>query len=432
MMRELSSSLQDRLTWAPHASAVTAMSFCSLCPPGAIDRGEWPPELSMLLGAEAGELLAVAAGAAGGVLRGFRPQQVNHQPERSTMVQYRAEVAWPDGHVSTETIVAATGAPAPPGAAVLDDGTTQVAVWRWPFDPALPGLARALDRDRIAALLDDVGVDGGAVQLRVRSYRPGRRAVVEATGRRGRLFLKVVRPAAVEAFHRTHRLLAAHLPVPDSLGWTSDGILVLPALAGRTLRELLRSGHSTLPPPAAVDALLDRLPAELASGPQREGLRSAAGRHATVVASVIPSLGGGVEDLLADLHAAEPVEHPVVAVHGDLYENQLLVDEGRLTGLLDVDTAGAGHRVEDLANLCAHLSVLALDSSRPKVITRYGAAVFALGEARFGRPELRAQIAAAVIGLAPGPFRALEAHWPQAVARRLDLAAGWLAGTRGR
>ena len=389
---------------------------------------QWPAELRLLLGEDAAGLLAATAEAAGGDLKGWKARQVMHQPGRSTVVQYRAEVAWPDGRASAETIVAATGERIPDGAAVLGDGTTKVAVWRWPIDPSLPGLTRALDRGRVAALLDEVGVDGGAVQLRVRAYRPGRRAVVEATGRRGRLVLKVVRPTTVEALHAAHRSLAAALPVPDSLGWTDDGILVLPAVPGTTLRELLRSGHSQLPAPAAIDALLDRLPADLSAGPRRRDLLTSAEHHAGMVASVLPTLRGRLEDLLADLHARPRGDHDLVAVHGDLYEAQLLADRGRLTGLLDVDTAGAGHRAEDIANLCAHLSVLALVSDRPKVIKRYGAEVLAHAEARFDRDDLRARITAAVVGLATGPFRVLEANWPQATVRRLDLASEWLAG----
>ncbi|MGH9270798.1 MAG: hypothetical protein ACRDZ2_05960, partial [Ilumatobacteraceae bacterium] len=94
----------------------------------------------------------------------------------------------------------------------------------------------------MALLLDEIGVGSDAVHLAVRSYRPGRRAVVEAAGRRGRLLLKVVRPAMVADLHATHRLLAPRVPVPDSLGWSDDGIMVLPGLPGRTMRRARRVG----------------------------------------------------------------------------------------------------------------------------------------------------------------------------------------------
>src|SRR5688500_12949644 len=86
------------------------------------DRG-WPAELQLLLGAEAGGILEAAAEAAGGALRGWKARQVNHQPGRATVVQYRAEMDWPDRPATAETVVAATGDRIPEGAAVLDDGT---------------------------------------------------------------------------------------------------------------------------------------------------------------------------------------------------------------------------------------------------------------------------------------------------------------------
>jgi hypothetical protein len=395
------------------------------------DRHHWPSDLRLLLGEDAAGLVGAAAHGAGAELRSWAPRQVTHQPGSSTVVQYRAELAWPDREPTSDTIVAATGRRIPEGADVLDDGTTRVAVWRWPLDPGLPGVARAIDRDRVAALLDDLGVDGRSLQLRLRAYRPGRRAVVEATGRQGRLFLKVVRPSKVEGLHRLHRDLSSHLPVPDSLGWTDDGVVVLPAVPGTTLRELLRSGSSEVPAPADIDGLLDRLPPSLLAGTPRQGLVEAAAHHGGVVAATLPSAAGQVHDLLGRLAALDLPQHPLVPVHGDLYEAQVLVERGRVSGLLDVDTAGAGHRIDDLANLLAHLSVLGLVSAHPKPVKRYGAAVLAHAEARFDRADLRARVAAGIVGLATGPFRVLEARWEANTRRRLELAAEWLDGSAG-
>ena len=388
----------------------------------------WPAELRLLLSYESRGLLDAAAGAVGGRLLAWSARQVHHQPGRATTVQYRADVERADGSQTTETIVAVTGDRIPAGAAVLDDGTTEVGVWVWPFDPSLPGLRSALDPAYTANLLDDLGVGSGAVALRVRAYRPGRRAVVEVTGSRGRLFLKVVRPAVVESLHAMHRTLASQLPVPDSLGWAAGGVLVLPGLPGRTLRDVLRSSGAAVPPPATIEALLDRLPAELAQGAPRRSPVSAAAHHASVIASAMPSLRAEVEDLVAQVQAQPIGEHPVVPVHGDLYEAQLLAQRGRITGVLDVDTAGAGARIDDLANFCAHLSVLGIASDRPRAIKRYGAALLAHAEQRFDRADVRARIAAGVIGLATGPFRVQERNWPQATERRLELARAWIDG----
>jgi len=391
----------------------------------------WPPELRLLLGPDGAGLLSAVADIAGGTLVSWRPRQVSHQPGRSTIVQYRAGMRWENGETtSSETFVAATGDRIPQqDAAIFDDGSTRVAVWRWPQDPFLPGLSDALDSRKVGLLLDELGIDGGIVRLRTRAYRPGRRAVVEATGRRGRLFLKVVRPERVEALHERHRSLAHVLPVPKSLGWSSGGVLVLTGLPGETLRAALRSSRHPAPAPEAIVGLLDRLPAELAEKPPRRDLFSSVQQHAETIAATVPSAAGrlgAVIDALATGNDDDP--GPVTAAHGDLYEAQLLVDRGRITGLLDIDTAGPGLRVDDLANFCAHLSVLAQTSDRPRQIRRFGAALLAHAEAHHPRAVLRRRIAAAVVSLATGPFRVMEAGWPTNTARRLDLAAEWLGG----
>lgn len=397
--------------------------------PSTTDVGSWPWELQVLLGDSAGELLAAVAGAAGGVLTSWRPRQVDHQPGRFTVVQYRTTVTWPRGDTTSETFVAATGERIPPsGAAVFDDGESRVAVWRWPNDPFLSGLSDALDPAKVGSLLDDIGIDGGTVRLRTRAYRPARRAVIEATGRRGRLFLKVVRPPRVRDLHELHRLLASDLPVPRSLGWTDGGVLVLSAQPGETLRQALRSSAQPPPAPEAVVALLDRLPSQIAERPPRRDLLSSAEHQAGVLAATVPSIRHRLDPLLDTIRAAvDPEAGEVMPVHGDLYEAQLLVDRGRVTGLLDIDTAGAGLRVDDLANFCAHLSVLALMSDRPKYIRRFGADLLTHAEQYHSPAQVRPRIAAAVVGLATGPFRVLENRWEQKTLRRLELAQEWLS-----
>ncbi|MGQ0573367.1 MAG: phosphotransferase, partial [Pseudonocardia sp.] len=126
------------------------------------------------------------------------------------------------------------------------------------------------------------------------------------------------------------------------------------------------------------------------------------------------------------LAGAHPGGEPLVPVHGDLYDSQLLVDGGRVTGLLDVDTAGGGHRVDDWANLLAHLSVLADEGLAPA--RGYGAELLAHAERRLPRGRLRPRVAAAVLGLATGPFRVQQRDWAARTERRLDLAQRWLAG----
>lgn len=389
-----------------------------------------PASLTLLLGPEAGELLRTALDGVGGRLRTLRVAAVGVQPGGAAVVRYTATVERGHGSTTRETLVASTGSRIPEGAAVLagdvDGERVEVGLWRWPEDPALPALASVTHARPLAATLADLGLERSAEpQVRVRAYRPGRRAVLEVTGGGPPLWCKVVRPSAVDALRRRHALIAPALPVPPVLGSTEDGLLVLPAAPGTPVRGLL-AGGGALPDGPALDALLDRLPAAVARLPARG--RRMPGDHlgrARHFADVLTLTAGGAERLdalVAALDGAEPGEHPVVPVHGDFYEGQLLAEDGAVTGLLDVDTAGGGLRIDDWATLLAHLSILAGPASR------WGTELLAHAETRFARAELRPRIAAAVLGLATGPFRVQQDGWADHTAHRIGLAERWLEG----
>ncbi|CAN5301191.1 hypothetical protein BH24ACT9_BH24ACT9_03310 [soil metagenome] len=321
----------------------------------------------------------------------------------------------------------ATGGRIPAKVAVLDGDGVRVGIWRWPFDPDLPGLASAVDAETVSSLLADLGMGGGTVRLTVRAYRPGRRAVIEASGTHGRVFLKVVRPHRVEAIHAQHRLLAAHMPVPHSYGYSTDGILVLQALHGGSLRSALTGAAVPLPDAAALQGLLDRLPAERADNQLSGDHLGRAAHYADVVAGCLPDERSRLDDLVASFAPPGASDQPKLAVHGDFYEGQILVDRGRVTGLLHVDTAGAGHRIDEWATMLAHLSVLGLMHPKARRSKRYGAELLADLETRCCAAQLRPRISAAVLGLATGPFRVLLTRWPELTLRRIELAEQWLA-----
>lgn len=415
------------MTISPSRPALAALSI----PETAYDA--WSPDLQLLLGNEAEGPLHALVETAAGELLSFRPRQVNHQPApstgtSSTVVQYAAQVRWSGEQVASETLVMATGGRIPRHAAVLDGDGVRLGIWRWPYDPDLPGLASAVDADTVSALLADLGMGGGNVRLTVRAYRPGRRAVIEASGPHGRVFLKVVRPHRVEALHAQHRLLARHLPVPHGYGYSAEGILVLQALQGRSLRSALTGGPVPLPSAPALQRLLDLLPTALADGQRPGDHLGRAAHYADVVACCLPDERARLDELTRRYARLEAGDQPLVAVHGDFYEGQILVDGGRVTGLLDVDTAGAGHRIDEWATMLAHLSVLGLLHPKARRIKRYGAEMLAELETRYPAGELRPRISAAVLGLATGPFRVLLPRWPEQTRRRIALAEQWLEG----
>jgi Phosphotransferase enzyme family len=383
-----------------------------------------PTPLDLLLGPDAGELMGVVVAGCGGTLRALRVSTVSVQPTGASVVQYSADVERSDGVLVRERLTATTGDRIPHGAAVLAGHGIKVGVWRWPHDPALPALATAADPVRLADTLQAAGLaDGEPLHLRLRAYRPGRRAVVQIDCGDRRLYAKVVRPSALDALCHRHKLLAERLPVPPVLTVVADGLVVLPEVPGTPMRALLTDAAAP-PDPTALEALLDALPEELLGLPVRRTHLDRVQHFAGVLALTAPAERPQVDALAAALIAVDPGTQPVVPVHGDFYEGQLLVDAGTVSGLLDVDTAGRGHRIDEWATLLAHLSVLALHGCAPA--RHYGTAVLAHAERRFPAAQLRPRIAAAVFGLATGPFRVQERGWPMHTRARLELARRWL------
>ena len=387
-----------------------------------------PSALSLLTGADAGELLGALLAPADQQVATWRVRQVDHRPGTSTTVAYDVTVRGPAGE-HRQVLVASTAAVSAPEVLRLECGAAQVALWRFPLDPALPALATALDEESVRDLLQAYGVARGPLRLDLRTYRPGRRAVVEVQAPRRRLFLKVLRPQAVHDLHDRHRVLAAAgVPVPRSLGCTDQGLLVLEALPGTPMRTRLREGGTALPGARAVLDLLDRLPVAVVDLPRRPSWTDSVAHYAEVTAAALPSEAERSRQLAAAVVARTFGSPATAPSHGDLYEAQLLLDGSRISGLLDVDTVGPGRRSDDLACLLAHVSVLAQlepthRSTSSAVVDRWLAAF----ERAVDPHELRARVAGVVVSLATGPHRVQQADWEQVTRSRLDLAEAWLA-----
>ncbi|SCX45312.1 Phosphotransferase enzyme family protein [Klenkia marina] len=375
----------------------------------------WPASLQLLLGEPAVDLWAAVLAPTGAALRSIRATSVSLRADGAATVQYAAELVDAAGTPLRDTLAATTGSRIPPGAAVVGDGAgTDVGLWRWPQDPALPALRWATSAVAVRRRLPDLGVPAEDARLRLRAHRPGRRAVVEVTAPAGRWFVKVVRPADLPGLVRRHELLAGHVPVPEVLATTADGVLVLPALPGTPMGAAL-DDPAARPGAAVLTDLLDRLPAT--DLPRVRGPLDRAPGHATVLGMVLPHLRPRLSTLV-DALATAPGGHEVVPVHGDLYEAQLLLAGRDVVGLLDVDGAGAGHRIDDLANLLGHLAVLGQDGYRHELAAALP----------WPAAELAPRVAAVVLGLATGPFRVQGAGWPRATEARLALAERVLAG----
>ncbi|MFO7777094.1 MAG: phosphotransferase [Nitriliruptoraceae bacterium] len=376
-------------------------------------------------------VLSAAAAAAGVRLVTSRIRSIHHRPGRSRSVLHDAtiEVAGQRHEVVLVTHVETRGFP--DGAFVLSTDELEVAVWRFPNDPYLPGLPSAVSAERVRELLDELGAVPGRVHLRTRAYRPVRRAVVEVQvdGRRsGRvLYFKILPQGRARSVARRHRqLTAAGLPVPGVIGVAKQqGIVAIEALAGPTLAEALRAG-GRVPRPEQLLAVTEDFAGSGVAGSRDPRRFADPVRHVPLLAGILPEREAEITSLARE---AAAVEAPLVGVHGDLHAGQLLLGaDGAITGVLDVDGAGQGYRVHDAGNLVAHLE--AFGDLHPAITGRVHAYAREVAEAYAevcGPQALARAMAGSWIGLATGAYRAREPGWQLELERRIDRAAALLS-----
>jgi len=381
--------------------------------------------------------------------RGIEPAQAHYRPGRWLTVCFR-----------TTAFDRASDRPVEVTVTVDCRAGETAAVWAFPHDPALPGLPAAADPDGrlVRRRLGRGPVDVAVEPLH---YRPRRRAVVRyrvAGG--GSFFGKVMAPRrARRLLGLADRLDVRHSPADTDFGLRlalptgclAPGALLLPNLPGRPLRQLLLAA-APLPGPEAVAALPDRLhrrcaaavsaappgaaPGSSADPPGRRRVDPAGALAAAhLVARLLPgeacAAGRLAEAVVAWSEADDPPDDRIV--HGDLYENQVLVD-GDTFGLIDLDDLGRGDPLLDAANFSAHLLLLATSGiPAAGVIHRYRDELRAAFARRLDADPaaLAWREAYCLLRLASGPFRVLHPDWPRRVAGRLALAGEALPG-RGR
>ncbi|ROS31821.1 phosphotransferase [Cellulomonas sp. PhB150] len=368
--------------------------------PLALDEGA--AALAALTGPTGEQLLDLALGTAGLRRVAARVHEVQHRPGDGVTVGFVVDVEAPDGQRAQEYLHLSStrGRDIPPDAprvVTLESPDGRVVAWRHPHDPALPALGTACDLGALAAVLPG---DGPVTALELVGYRPLRRAVLRVECGGAVHWVKVLRPGgrggADDVRHR-HALLA-DLPVPAVTAATDDGLVVLAPADGVPLLEAIVADDARGLELDALSDLLDRVPAAAAALPARTAWSDRAARYAEAVA-VDPALAARAH-ALADLVAQDVDLGPVVATHGDFHEGQLMVRSGAtgwvVAGLLDVDTVGPGHRVDDLACLLAH--ALALGEAGRPVADRWWRQAVALVDER----ALRVRTAGVLLSLAAG------------------------------
>lgn len=385
----------------------------------------------LLTSSDVEELLRAAIRGTGGTLVSWKLDHVDARPRRSTTATYSATVDWPFGRRAELLGVSSrTGGPSRSDhrAVLFADGSREVAVWLYPYDPELPGLPRAAFADQFAALLTETGalgrpVTADQVRLDMVAYRPRRRAVVRAiiSGSRaavaeGRqvLYVKVLPERGFAAAYRQHQLLLdAGLPAPPIMASTPDHLLLLRELPGRPLAEALFDPVQPCRPEDLV-GLLDAMPSRVAELDRHLPWSDAVEQYATMVSTALPPTEALLSPMVQRIRSGlAGIRYGNEPTHGDFYEAQVFTDCGRISGILDIDTIGPGRRADDLACLVAHLStVQRMNAAQAQQLTRLIASWMPVFDARVDPVELRLRAAAVAISLATGPYRGQERNWP--------------------
>ncbi len=393
-----------------------------------------PDGSRLLSSSEVGELLGAAVEHAGGRLVSWALDHVDANPQQSTTATYSATVAWPYGE-RDELLGVSARASGPAAtdsrAEIFADGEREVAVWIYPADPDLPGLARAAYTEQMAGILTDANVLGrpvgpAEVSLRMIGYRPRRRAVlkVEVGDPPVVLYCKVLRERVFHDVVRRHELLLdAGVPAPLIAATTPDALLVLHTLPGRSLAKAVFDESDPCTAEQLIQ-LLDAMPMSITRLERRPPWSDAVQHYAQMVSAALPA----ATDKLARLvqQVTDGLAHIPLGnepTHGDFHEGQVHVAGGRIVGMLDVDTVGPGRRADDLACLIAHLSTIQRMSpaqeARVHRLVRTWVPVF---DTRVDPRELRLRAAAVIISLATGPFRGQEPDWEWETMRMIASA----------
>lgn len=365
-----------------------------------------------LLDASPPDLLGPLVEASGGVLVDARREDVAYRPGRDAHLRFAATVERA-GVAGTEGWVVCAG-DTPPAALALESPLGRVAAWRVRDDPQLPGLRAALDRTAVSSLLGDLGLPSDGLALELLAYRPQRRAVVAVRTTTHHLFLKCVPPDTAQPLHQRHvACRAAGVPAPAAVASDAQlGLVVLTPVVGTALRPLLLAEAATTPPVQQVLSVLDAFAGVDLPEPARSPLRQAKGQ-ARLLRAVLPEESARLDDLLAGLAVAGETAAMTVGVHGDFYDDQLLVQDGSITGVVDVDGAGTGHPADDAANLLAHLLVLQSLAAPGASVRAWLAELAPVLTARHEPVELHRRTAAVLLGLCTWPHSRHAPGWQE-------------------
>nr|NLD40443.1 aminoglycoside phosphotransferase family protein [Actinomycetales bacterium] len=389
-------------------------------------------QVELLTGPDAGELLVKALGTEGATILDWRVDSLHHRPAAGVSVGYELSVRGADGGESVQYVCATTARVSrkdTPGLVRLDhsEGLVRVYLWRHPHDPELPALPAACDPVAMSLLL------GQPVTPAVVTYRPTRRSVLRLDGAAGTVaFVKVLRPRiAADIVSRHQMLSAAGVPAPQVIQSDPSGLVVLSVASGAPLANFLAAG---LPDPIATyeaaHSVLQALPPQMMELPAHPSWADRVEFYGHAAATAIPERAHEAHELATTVKAVMETSDPgpLVTTHGDFYEANLFMSgPQQVASLLDVDSVGPGYRVDDIACMLGHVSVL--PHLAPAVYPHVGAILEAWWQRSlmyFDARALAARAAAVTLSLVSGAKKPAGDEWRRDGEGRLDEALRWM------
>lgn len=424
------------------------------------------PHLATLLDDDAmtAMLADTIAAPEGADVVGCQPRYVRYKPGTSCLIQYEITYTGPDGCHATAGAHIVTFADdrglvrakrsrmrrlVDRAASLHQDVPFQPVVYMpsvnglfhlYPIDYDLPALARAADAGAAQRLFR--ASLGGYERAEVVTapglirYKPGRKAMLRYHVRnapRQTVYGKVRLDARAGVLREhTDALIEAGVPTPPVVAVnTRHGFVAHAEAPGVQLASLrgtsafdewmeplalsLRHLQSAQLPETRVHRLSDEI--------------SALNASAVWLERIMPELAGRLDWLSDDITARlASMDERFVTGHGDFYDDQALVGENGVV-IIDLDELRRGHPLLDAGNMLAHLRSgqargEAIGSARESFLDA------TLRHGLHCEPEIAVFEAAALLKLAPGPFRRLEPDWPDGVERIVGLAESTLTGSQ--
>ncbi len=211
----------------------------------------------------------------------------------------------------------------------------------------------------------------------------------------------------------------AILTVPVPFGYEPERqILLMEALPGRPLLELLSTNQAetAVAKTAAALAHLHTLSNTQLPVWRVEDFLAEAAETAKMLSALLPERTAWIEELLKKLQSGGPESQLSFSfVHGDFYYGQIIAAADKI-GFIDFDRSHTGEPLADAGNFLAHLKLLQLERRLPQSETLAEAFVDTYADAGEMKPEqseLNWWTALSLFFLSVGPFRRLEAGWPE-------------------